>query len=149
MSCATGRATLDDVALIAPLFDAYRQFYGQPADLPRARQFIGARLGAGESVIFIARKGDGAVVGFTQLYPVFSSVGTSRVWIVNDLFVAVGERGRGIGRALLAAVQAFGRVSGASRISLATAIENPARKLYQDCGFREDTQFVHYHFALD
>src|SRR5256885_435295 len=45
----------EDAALIAPLFDAYRQFYEQPADADAALAFITARLERGESVILLAR----------------------------------------------------------------------------------------------
>ena len=63
-----GPADLDALAL---LFDGYRQFYGQPTDLPRARQWLRERLRFGESVVLVARRGGGAV-GFVQLYPMFS-----------------------------------------------------------------------------
>lgn len=39
--------TLEQVDLVAPLFDAYRQFYGQPPDLDGARRFLAERLGRG------------------------------------------------------------------------------------------------------
>jgi len=38
------RAGLPDVAVLAPLFDAYRRFYEQPADLERAARFLAERL---------------------------------------------------------------------------------------------------------
>jgi hypothetical protein len=34
------RATLADLELIVPLFDAYRQFYELAQDLPLAREFL-------------------------------------------------------------------------------------------------------------
>ena len=71
------RATPVDLDAIAPLFDAYRRFYGQPGDLPRARVFLSERMQAGDSVVLLAER-DGHAVGFTQLYPLFSSVRTAR-----------------------------------------------------------------------
>ena len=94
------RAELDDLDALAPLFDAYRQFYGEASDLPGARIFLGDRLKRGESVIFLAVV-DRAVVGFTQLYPSFSSVSMKRLWVLNDLFVTPDARTSGAGRALL------------------------------------------------
>ena len=47
-------ATTTDLDLVAPLFDAYRQFYHLPADLPRSRAFIGDRLTLGDSAIYLA-----------------------------------------------------------------------------------------------
>ena len=67
------QAVLADLDALASLFDDYRQFYGQPSDLAAARAFLQARFEHGESTIFCA-KTDGQAVGFTQLYPSFSSV---------------------------------------------------------------------------
>ena len=55
-----------DTDVIAPLFDAYRQFYEQPSDPALARAFIAERLERGESVIFVAER-NGRAVGFVQL----------------------------------------------------------------------------------
>ena len=92
MSLAIRRASLDDLDLVAPLFDAYRRFYSQPGDLRRARaRSCDARLQRDESVIFLAELDDGTAAGFTQLYPMFSSVRTARLWVLNDLFVATAR----------------------------------------------------------
>jgi len=82
-SIITSRATLDDLDGLAALFDAYRVFYRQAADRALARAFIEERLQRGESVIFIARDAAGEAVGFTQLYPAFSSVSARRIWILK------------------------------------------------------------------
>lgn len=34
------QATVEDLDLVVPLFDAYRQFYRQPSDTERARRFL-------------------------------------------------------------------------------------------------------------
>src|ERR1017187_3666273 len=92
-------ATPADVGEVAPLFDAYRQFYKKPPDLEAARRFLFARLSKGESVLFLARH-DARTVGFVHLYPVFSSVNLTRQWILNDLYVGAEARKLGVGRAL-------------------------------------------------
>src|SRR6476469_11209885 len=94
------RATLEDLDLVAPLFDGYRRFYGQAADIPRAKAFLRERLERNESTILLAMR-DGKAAGFTQLYPLFSSVRTARLWLLNDLFVAAEGRRQGVARALL------------------------------------------------
>src|SRR4249919_331542 len=91
------RATLDDLDLVAPLFDGYRRYYGQASDLPRAKAFLRERLERNESTILLAMR-DGQAAGFTQLYPMFSSVRTAGLWILNDLFVAENARRSGVGR---------------------------------------------------
>ena len=41
------------------------------------------------------------MVGFVNLYPVFSSVNLTRQWILNDLFVVPEARKLGVGRVLM------------------------------------------------
>ena len=132
------RATLDDLDAVAPLFDAYRQFYSQPTDVMRARDYLQARMTLGESVVLVAERA-GQVVGFTQLYPIFSSVRTARTWLLNDLFVAESARRFGVARALLDAAANFAREEGAAGLMLETTRDNgPARALYRAAGWNED-----------
>ncbi|MCE5234412.1 MAG: GNAT family N-acetyltransferase [Mizugakiibacter sp.] len=148
MSLAIARASLADLDDLAALFDGYRQFYGQPADRARAAAFLRARLQADESVVFLARDG-GAAVGFTQLYPLWSSVQTGRAWLLNDLFVAPHSRGRGVARALLDAAREHGRATGARYLQLETARDNAeAQRLYEAHGWTRDEAMHTYHLAL-
>lgn len=138
-----------DARLVAPLFDAYRQFYGKPAEPDVAVRFVSERLANADSAIFLALGDDGEPLGFTQLYPSFSSVSAGRVYILNDLFVAPQGRGKGIGRALLDAAAAFGREKGALRLALSTARTNTtAQGLYQSHGWVRDESFYEYSLKL-
>ena len=135
---AITRAGPADLDALSVLFDGYRQFYGQPSDLPRARDWLRSRLRVGESVVLVAKRG-GKTVGFAQLYPMFSSVRTARTWILNDLFVDSTARRKGVARALLDAAAAFAREDGAAGISLETTRDNDAaRALYRAAGWTED-----------
>ena len=135
---AIRRATDADIARIAPLFDAYRSFYGQPPDIARADAFLRERLARGESALLLAER-DGEAIGFTQLYPLFSSVRTARLWLLNDLFVADSARRQGVARGLLDAAAAFAREQGAAGLMLETGRDNhPARALYRAAGWNED-----------
>jgi GNAT superfamily N-acetyltransferase len=132
------RATDADIARVAPLFDAYRSFYGQPSDIARADAFLRERLVNGESTLLLAER-DGEALGFTHLYPLFSSVRTARLWLLNDLFVADAARRQGVARALLDAASAFARERGAAGLMLETGRDNePARALYRAAGWTED-----------
>jgi ribosomal protein S18 acetylase RimI-like enzyme len=143
------KATVVDVDAIAPLFDAYRQFYGKAADLGLARRFIAERLERQESIVFIAETNVGGAVGFTQLYPSFSSARAARIYILNDLYVRPDARRLGVGRQLLQAAAEFGRASGAVRLSLSTALTNtPAQKLYESMGWKRDDAFCEYGLTL-
>src|SRR5437868_4578700 len=140
--------TSEKVDLIAPLFDSYRRFYGQTTDLEGARQFLFERLQRGESVIFAVVEDENAL-GFTQLYPSFSSVSMRPIWILNDLFVDEKAPRRGIGARLLMAARDHAMQTGAVRLALSTAVENvTAQALYEQQGWQKDTDFLHYNFEL-
>ena len=144
------RATMDDLDVVARLFDRYRVFYEQESDLPAARTFLQERFENDDSVVFVAletdeRHADARGLGFTQLYPMFSSVRMKSIWILNDLYVAGHARRRGIGRTLLNTARDFARESGAAGLELATARDNEqAKSVYHDLGWELDTEFDHY-----
>ena len=142
------RATLDDLEKLAPLFEGYRRFYQQPEDPARSREFLRERLTAGDSVVFLAEE-NGAVTGFTQLYPLFSSTACRRLWLLNDLFTTEAARGRGVGRALMAAAREHAVRTGASGIELSTAHTNlPAQRLYESLGYVKEEAFRVYSLKL-
>lgn len=142
------RAETPDLPVLAPLFDRYRQFYGQPADAERARAFLGERLRLDESVVFLALHG-GEAIGFVQLYPGFSSVRAARTFVLNDLYVAEDRRRGGVGRALVQAAVAHAREVGAAGLSLVTGVDNRrAQALYEGLGWARETAFVEYGLPL-
>jgi GNAT superfamily N-acetyltransferase len=102
-----------------------------------------------ESVIFVAQNQQGQAIGFTQLYPAFSSVSARRIWILNDLFVTPGARGNGVARQLLDMAKNHAVATGAKRLALSTARDNPAQKLYESVGYERDNLFYHYSLTLD
>ena len=141
-------AEMADLESIAIAFDAYRQFYRQEANLKGARVFIQERLETGTSTILLAKEGD-RLLGFTQLYPSFSSVSMGPTWILNDLFVFKSDRRRGVARALMAAAKAFGRESGAIALSLATEKTNAsAQALYRSLDYTQEDAFLYFDLSL-
>lgn len=148
-ACRVVRASLDDLDDLAPLFDDYRVFYRQPSDPARAWAFLGERLERGESVIFLARDRGSKALGFTQLYPGFSSVSTRRLWILNDLYVETGARQCGVARALVEAAHVHARDAGALRVVLSTSRDNTsAQALYESFGYVRETQMQEYSLEL-
>jgi ribosomal protein S18 acetylase RimI-like enzyme len=142
------RAGADNLDVIVPLFDAYRQFYRQPSDMTAARAFLQERLAADEAVVFVAYDGD-EPAGFTLLYPSFSSVSVRRLWILNDLFVSPTARRGGVGRALLERARQLAVETNAKGLVLSTAATNaPAQKLYESAGWRRDDEFFHYYLFI-
>jgi GNAT superfamily N-acetyltransferase len=145
----TRLAVLSDLDALAPLFDAYRQFYEQPPDLALARAYLGERMARGECVVYVALAPSGELVGFTLLYPSFTSVGAGRIFVLNDLFVQPAARGTRAGVALLEAAKAHARAAGALRLSLRTAHDNTrAQRVYEQNGWRLERTFRQYDFAL-
>jgi GNAT superfamily N-acetyltransferase len=143
------QATIFDLDLVAPLFDAYRQFYRKPADLALARSFLLECFQHSESIIFIVIDEGGEALGFAQLFPSFSSGAAARILILNDLFVVSNARGLGIGRSLLRAAADYGKAVGAVCLTLSTEITNKAaRALYESEGWQLQTDFCVYNLTL-
>ncbi|PIE42408.1 MAG: GNAT family N-acetyltransferase [Gammaproteobacteria bacterium] len=144
------QAGIDDVDVIATLFDDYRQFYQQASDPDGAKAFLSARIAKKESVIFLATNNAGEAIGFTQLYPSFSSVSLQRRWIVNDLFVSEFARQMGVANQLMQTAEAFAKATGAGSLSLSTAVDNhKAQALYEKRQWQKNTTFYHYHKTVD
>ncbi len=142
------QASISDLDVLLPLFDAYRQFYRQASDLDGARAFLLARFEQGESVVFLAYV-DGVPRAFTQLYPSFSSTAMARTFVLNDLFVAPEVRRCGVATALLDFAADYGRSVGAVRLSLATEVTNrSAQELYEGAGWDRDSAFCGFKLAL-
>ena len=138
------RATFHELDELVPLFAGYLAFYEREFDETRTRDFLRARLRASESVVFLARRGEQAL-GFTQLYPWWSSLSQARAWILNDLFVHPDARGAGVARALLLAAQEMAAETGAAELMLQTARTNAsAQRLYESMGWQRDDEFLVY-----
>lgn len=146
------RITADEAELVIGLFDRYRVFYKREPDLKLAEAFIRARLENNESVIFVAFD-QGEPVGFTQLYPTYSSVRAVKNWILNDLYVEQSHRKLGIGNKLIQAAISFGKEHNAKYVQLETAIDNyTAQSLYESMGFikqQPDNDFFVYKFNIE
>jgi GNAT superfamily N-acetyltransferase len=126
---------VDEVGAAAGLFVGYLDFYGRQATLDEAREFLLQRMTRNESVVLLARRA-GEWVGFTQVFPTFSSVAMAPVWVLNDLFVRPEARHGGVGRALVRAVVDRAAAAGAVRVTLSTAADNTlAQVLYESEGF--------------
>jgi ribosomal protein S18 acetylase RimI-like enzyme len=149
MSVTIRLAAVSDVERVAPLFDAYRQFYGLAPDLELARQYLSERLLRGESVVLLAADADGTALGFVQMYPGFSSLSAARTYVLYDLFVGPAARQRGVGRRLMEAAAEEARRRGAVSLVLSTAKTNhPAQRLYESLGWVRDDDFHEYNLRF-
>jgi GNAT superfamily N-acetyltransferase len=124
------KASLEDLEIVTPLFDLYRQFYGQETDINSANEFMSDRIRNNESVIFLAiDEKNNTGMGFVQLYPAFSSVSLKRIWILNDLFIHEDYRRKGIAEELINIIKSFTRQTNAKGLILETHITNSEDRL--------------------
>ncbi|MDD4973267.1 MAG: GNAT family N-acetyltransferase [Bacteriovorax sp.] len=142
------KAILADVSKILPLFHAYRQFYRHEID-PNAENFLSERLSKNESVIFYAEDESG-VLGFTQLYPGFSSRNLGSTWILNDLFVKPEARRKKIAWKLIDESVKHAKETKAVLIGLSTQIANAdSQELYKKYGFKKDNDLFHFNLRVE
>jgi GNAT superfamily N-acetyltransferase len=142
------KAISSDLGLLTGLFNQYRMFYNQPSDIPAARKFLSERMEQSDSTIFVAFR-DGKMIGFTQLYPVFSSVGMKRAWLLNDLYVSEEARGSGAADELLKAARQMGADTSSRYLMLQTGKDNlRAQKVYERNGWGKDEDYLVYNLRL-
>ncbi len=143
MNLIIRQATIDDLEMLTELFDQYRIWYKQHSDADAARQFLQERITKKASVVFIAFV-NGQPSGFTQLYPIFSSVRMKAAFLLNDLFVASTARNQGVAAGLLDAATQYGKATGAAYLMLQTGFENvQAQALYEKCGWKKARDFIY------
>jgi len=142
------RVTLEHLNEVAKLFDLYRQFYLQAADLDKARRYLKERIENKESCIYLATDEKDQALGFVQLYASFCSVDAAPIWILYDLYVDAAARQQGVGTALMEQARQLAYETGAVRIELETAVDNTsAQSVYERLGYVRNTEF--YGYSLD
>lgn len=140
------QANYKDISRLAEIFDLYRQFYGQRSDIHGAKTFLQNRMEHMQSILFIAETGENdSFAGFTQLYPVFSSISLQRSYILNDLYVREEYRKNGIAKLLIGEAKKFTISNLGKGLELSTAEHNEqARSLYEKEGFVKESEFLTY-----
>lgn len=129
------KATIQDLPQLAELFDHYRVFCHKDSDIPAAESFLKERIEKADSEIFVAEN-DGKLIGFVQLYPLFSSTRMKRYWLLNDLFVNENYRGKGFSKELIEEAKELAKATNSAGILLETGKSNDVgNKLYPSCGF--------------
>jgi ribosomal protein S18 acetylase RimI-like enzyme len=139
------RATINELNAVSVLFNLYRIFYHQESNIDKAKEFIKERIENNDSIIFLAVDGK-KPLGFTQLYPTFSSVSMKRTWILNDLYVDEEARRLGVAQALIQAAITHGKETSAKGILLETTKDNvKAQQLYEKVGFKQETNYFYFY----
>ena len=141
-------ANINDLEQVSILFDDYRVFYEKPTHVEASKHFISERIKNHESIIIVAEAENGNLVGFTQLYPIFSSTRLKRLWLLNDLFVHPNYRGRNISIRLINEAKNLSNNTNAAGVILETAKSNHiGNKLYPQCGFELDNDHNYYSWS--
>ena len=131
----TRKAELPDISQLAILFDEYRIFYHKKSNVEAAKNFLKERIENKDSEIFVSEE-NGILIGFVQLYPLFSSTRMKKYWLLNDLFVNKNFRGKGFSKALIEEAKELAKHSNACGILLETGKSNEiGNQLYPSCGF--------------
>ncbi len=138
------KASIENLEQLLPLFEAYRKFYKQASNTDAAHDFLSNRFNKKDSILFMAFNKEKEAIGFTQLYPTFSSVTMEPTYILNDLFVASNYRGNKVGEKLLDHAKKFVINSNSKGLTLETDFNNPAQELYERLGWEKDTKVLHY-----
>jgi ribosomal protein S18 acetylase RimI-like enzyme len=141
----TRKAGIEDVVLLAKLFDDYRVFYEKETDVLRANEFLTDRIKKNDSEIFLAETNDKILAGFIQLYPIFSSTQMKKLWLLNDLYVNPNYRGRSISILLIDKAKELAMNTNSAGLILETAKSNIiGNKLYAKTDFVLDEEHNYY-----
>ena len=102
--------------------------------------------------INLAAELDGAVIGFADAAirsDYVNGCDTSPVAFLEGLFVAPEHRRQGVGRALVAAVAAWGRESGCREMASDAYLDNlTSHALHKAVGFEETERVVYFRRSL-
>src|SRR6266508_2387166 len=134
---------------VLPLIAGYQRFYLTQPDEDRNRSFFRRFLAPSDDGLLLAAWKDDELVGFATLYWTFSSTHATEAALMNDLFVAEGHRGEGIGLALIQACAAASRDRGMHHLEWFTALDNAtAQRLYERTG-AERSGWYNYELLLE
>ena len=129
-----------DAADLVALLDGYaRDPMGGGAPLSdHARGHVVAGLAATPQAFSLIARLDDEPVGLANCLMGYSTFAAAPLVNIHDMAVAPGHRGRGIGRALIQAIEAEALRRGACKITLEVLSGNgDARRLYAACGFAD------------
>lgn len=142
------KATLQNTEELSILFNNHRVLHRGHDNVKACEEYLTERIKNKESVIFVAENDDNEIVGFTQLYPLFSSTNLKKLWLLNDLFVKQNHRGKGISVLLIDEAKKLCKETNAHGLILETDKTNVAgNNLYPKTGFKLDTE--HNYYAWD
>jgi ribosomal protein S18 acetylase RimI-like enzyme len=139
------------LAALLPLVRGYHEFEGVTMSDAERSAALAPLLEPDSSLgrVWLVRQG-GEVVGYAALTFGYSIEFRGRDAFVDELFLVVKARGRGIGSAVLGRVKAHAAALGLVALHLEVARDNlQARRLYERWGFAAREQFHMMSCCLD
>jgi len=142
-------ATVEDICPLLKILKEYREFYQiNSQEDGEVETFLKERFANEDSKIFIAaHESTGEVVGFIQLYPLFSTVSLKRQWMLNDLYVIESQRKKGIATQLMKLVMDHFKDKAKGFILVTSKTNVAAQQFYDKIGWKTgDYSFYTYYF---
>jgi ribosomal protein S18 acetylase RimI-like enzyme len=136
---------LSDI-LIAVVDQGASVGYLPPLDRAEAESYWADVLGPG--VVLLTAETDGRIVGTAQLLGAMRPNGRHRAEVAKVLVHPSYQR-RGIGRALMEAIETEARSEGRTLLVLDTRAGDPSNQLYRSLGYVEVGQIPRYARAAD
>jgi ribosomal protein S18 acetylase RimI-like enzyme len=131
-------ATTADIALLVQLVGAMHREGALPMDEHSERALRALLAEPRLGFALVAQGPDGSLVGYLVVGVGFSIEFRGRDAFVDELYVVPGQRGRGVGTALLVAAEAHAGREGIAALHLEVDHDNQrARGLYRRLGYQE------------
>ena len=127
----------DAIAVVALLDEYARDPMGGGEPLSdRARDRLIGGLKATPGAFSVIARADGVAVGLANCFAGFSTFAGAPIVNIHDMVVTAAQRGRRIGRAMFAVIEAVARERGAAKVTLEVLEGNEgARALYASLGY--------------
>ncbi len=126
-----------DATDVVALLDAYARdpMGGSTPLAEEVKARLPGDLVANPQAFSLLARIEGEAVGLANCFMGYSTFAAAPLVNIHDLAVLPGHRGAGIGKALMAAVEAEALKRGACKITLEVLSGNPARHLYAREGY--------------
>jgi GNAT superfamily N-acetyltransferase len=140
----------EEFETLLPMIGDYQRFYRvEDVDEERNRSFFRRFLHPSEDGLLLGAWDGERPLGYACLYWHFSSLAAAETVLMNDLFVAEAERGRGVGRALIEASAEVARGRGAHALEWSTEPGNVTAQRLYDSLDGERSEWVEYELPIE
>ncbi len=137
------KATLEDATVWGAM---RRALWPDETGVENIEEMSDALERAGGAVVFLAFEDRKSAIGFAEAtvrHEYVNGADTSPVGFLEGWFVQPAWRGRGVGRALIEAVENWTRGQGCFELASDTWLDSPAsQEAHRHCGFEETERIV-------